>query len=51
MIKLEVFEDNVRAKNLHKKFNFVKIKQKIVDERNVDCMGLDNSRYASSEKK
>ena len=39
-IKLEVFSNNSRAINLYEKFNFKKIGQKIINERNVDCMEL-----------
>lgn len=41
-LKLEAFSDNVRVRNLHKKFNFKEVNTKIVNQREVICMELKN---------
>jgi len=39
-LKLEVFSSNRQVINLHKKFNFIEIETKIVNEKEVICMEL-----------
>lgn len=40
-LKLEVFEDNIQVRNLHKKYNFKEIGEKVVNGKKVICMELD----------
>lgn len=40
-LKLEVFEENVRVINLHKKYNFKKSGEKFVNNKKVICMELN----------
>ena len=39
-LKLEVFDENIQVKNLHKKYNFQETGYKIVNGKNVICMEL-----------
>jgi UDP-4-amino-4,6-dideoxy-N-acetyl-beta-L-altrosamine N-acetyltransferase len=39
-IKLEVFSDNVRALNLYKKYNFKRVGEKSINNKQVICMEL-----------
>ncbi len=39
-LKLEVFEENLRAQSLYKKYCFKEVSKKSVDERKVICMEL-----------
>jgi RimJ/RimL family protein N-acetyltransferase len=39
-LKLEVFEENLRAQSLYKKYGFKEVSKKSVDERKVICMEL-----------
>ena len=41
-LKLEVFSDNRQVVNLHKKFKFKIIKNKIVNNKEIICMELKN---------
>ena len=41
-LKLEVFSENERAINLYKKFNFEKTGEKIVKNKEIICMELEN---------
>jgi len=41
-LKLEVFKENEKAKNLYKKYGFKEINLKIVNKKEVICMELDN---------
>lgn len=40
-LKLEVFEDNIQVRNLHKKYKFREIGEKSVNNKKVICMELD----------
>jgi UDP-4-amino-4,6-dideoxy-N-acetyl-beta-L-altrosamine N-acetyltransferase len=39
-LKLEVFNDNMLVRNLHKKYNFKEVDKKNVNEKQVICMEL-----------
>jgi len=39
-LKLEVFSDNIKVINLHKKFKFKEVDKRIVNDREVICMEL-----------
>ena len=41
-LKLEVFEDNIQVRNLHKKYKFRQTSQKYVNNKKVICMELEN---------
>lgn len=41
-LKLEVFEDNIQVRNLHKKYKFRETSQKYVNNKKVICMELEN---------
>jgi len=41
-LKLEVFSDNIRAINLYKNFKFKETANKIVNNKNIICMELEN---------
>jgi UDP-4-amino-4,6-dideoxy-N-acetyl-beta-L-altrosamine N-acetyltransferase len=41
-LKLEVFEENKQVRNLHKKYKFYESDKKIVNEKQVMCMELEN---------
>ena len=41
-LKLEVFEDNIQVRNLHKKYKFRETSQKYVNNKKVICMELKN---------
>ncbi len=41
-LKLEVFEDNIQVRNLHKKYQFKETDQTIVNNKKVICMELIN---------
>lgn len=41
-LKLEVFEDNIQVRNLHKKYKFIETSQKYVNNKKVICMELEN---------
>ena len=41
-LKLEVFSDNKKALNLYRKFNFKETDRKIVNDRDMICMELEN---------
>ena len=41
-LKLEVFKENEKAKNLYKKYGFKNINYKIVNKKEVICMELTN---------
>ena len=41
-LKLEVFSDNKRAIKLYKEFDFKKTGTKIVNDKEVICMELEN---------
>lgn len=40
-LKLEVFEDNIQVRNLHKKYKFKETGEKFVNGKKVICMELD----------
>ena len=42
ILKLEVFSENIQVINLHKKFNFKETGIKIVNDKEVICMELEN---------
>lgn len=42
VLKLEVYSDNVRVRNLHKKYKFQETGTKTVNDRSVICMELRN---------
>jgi len=46
-LKLEVFEDNIQVRNLHKKYKFKEIKEKFVNNKKVICMELENENMHS----
>ncbi|OCL83071.1 UDP-4-amino-4,6-dideoxy-N-acetyl-beta-L-altrosamine N-acetyltransferase [Arcobacter porcinus] len=39
-LKLEVFEDNIQVRNLHKKYSFKEIGERVVNKKRVICMEL-----------
>ncbi len=41
-LKLEVFEDNERARNLYKKYKFQEVDKKMINDKKVICMELRN---------
>lgn len=41
-LKLEVFSENIRVRNLHKKYKFKETSTKIVNGKEVTCMELNN---------
>ncbi|WP_418179592.1 UDP-4-amino-4,6-dideoxy-N-acetyl-beta-L-altrosamine N-acetyltransferase [Aliarcobacter lanthieri] len=41
-LKLEVFEDNIKVRNLHKKYGFKESGEKIINSRKVICMEFKN---------
>ncbi|OCL83440.1 MULTISPECIES: UDP-4-amino-4,6-dideoxy-N-acetyl-beta-L-altrosamine N-acetyltransferase [Arcobacteraceae] len=41
-LKLEIFENNIKVINLHKKYKFKEVDRKIVNNINVICMELKN---------
>ena len=43
-LKLEVFEDNIQVRNLHKKYKFKETDEKIVNDKKVICMELKNKK-------
>ena len=47
-LKLEVFEDNIQVRNLHKKYKFRETSQKYVNNKKVICMELENDDYKES---
>ena len=44
-LKLEVFEDNIQVRNLHKKYRFREISEKYINNKKVTCMELKNEKY------
>jgi len=46
-LKLEVFEDNIQVRNLHKKYKFKETKEKFVNNKKVICMELENENMHS----
>ena len=41
-LKLEVFEDNAKAKNLYRKYKFQEVGEKIMNDKKIICMELEN---------
>ena len=41
-LKLEVFEDNERARNLYRRYKFQEVDKKMVNDKKVICMELRN---------
>jgi len=46
-LKLEVFEDNVQVRNLHKKYKFKENGEKFINNKKVICMELENENMHS----
>jgi len=46
-LKLEVFEDNIQVRNLHKKYKFKETREKFVNNKKVICMELANENMHS----
>ena len=42
-LKLEVFDENIKAKSLYKKYNFQEVAKKEVDGKDVICMELNKN--------
>lgn len=45
ILKLEVFSDNIQVRNLHKKYKFQESGVKLVNDRKVICMELNNENW------
>jgi len=41
-LKLEVFEENEKARNLYKKYKFQEVGKKMINDKKVICMELEN---------
>lgn len=50
VLKLEVFDENTKAKNLYEKFNFHITGKKVVNEKEVLCMELENREFNQEVK-
>jgi len=44
-LKLEVFEDNIQVRNLHKKYKFKESGEKVINDKKVICMELKKLDY------
>lgn len=46
-LKLEVFNENKKARNLYKRYNFRKIGEKVINNKKIICMELTNENRQS----